>query len=124
MNIARKTWWLWLVLSALAIFGVSQYLLYVKHKSDPCVNETVDALSRQYPQLNDLRERHQAETAKLLAMHRQQDVMVNLQMSTEQVSPEEALRISIGQIDQVAVLRKRQHDQFDKLCHEVVSNRQ
>ena len=121
MNFVKKTWWLWLIVIVLCGYGVSQYWVFLKKKNDPCLTQTVDALVEQYPRLKELREKQQNETAKLLAMQRQQDVIVNLEMSSEQMSPEQALRMSIGQIDQLAELRKHQSEEFRNMCHEVVS---
>ena len=121
MSFVRKTWWIWLISAGICIFGIGLYLVFVKNNSDPCLTETVEVLINRYPQLKDLKEKQQDETAKLLAMQRQQDLMVNLEMSSEQISPEQALRLSLGQIDQLAELRKRHSDEFKNLCHEVIS---
>ena len=109
------------MVAGLCILAVTGSLLFVKNKSDPCSTETVEALVERYPQLKEIRERQQQETAKLLAMHRQQDVTVNLEMSSEQISPEEALKLSLLQIDQLAALRKRHSEEFKKLCHKVAT---
>lgn len=117
----RKTWWLLLVLAGLCISGIILYVQYVKKESNPCLTETVDVLVGRYPQLKELKEKQQAEMAKLLAFHRQLDLNVNLEMSNEQVSPEQALRLSLIQLDQVATLRKNQAEAFNTLCLEAVA---
>jgi len=110
------------LLAGVCIYGISQYSQYVKEKSNPCLTETVDVLIDRYPQLKKLKEKHDDETEKLLEMHRQQDVIVNLKMSNDELNPEQALRISLGQIDQVAVLRKKQNEEFKNMCLEIVNN--
>lgn len=117
----RKTWWLWLVLAGLCIAGIILYVQYVRKESNPCLTETVDVLVGRYPQLKELKEKQQTEMAKLLAFHRQLDLNVNLEMSNEQVSPEQALRLSLIQLDQVATLRKNQAEAFNSLCLESVA---
>lgn len=109
------------MVAGLCVLSVTLYLSFVKKNSDPCLTETVEVLTDRYPQLKKLKERHQEETARLLAMHRQQDVTVNLEMNSEQINPEEALKLSLLQINQLEDLRKRQNEEFNKLCHEVVA---
>ena len=109
------------MLAGLCIYGVSQYSRHYKAKHNPCLTETVDVLIDRYPQLKELKDKQDDETEKLLEMHRQQDVIVNLKMSNAELSPDQALRISLGQIDQVAALRKRQHEEFKNMCQEVVA---
>lgn len=118
----RKTWWIWILLAGLCIYGISQYSRYYKAKNNPCLTETQGVLMDRYPQLKELKDKQDDETEKLLEKHRQQDVIVNLKMSNAELSPDQALRISIGQIDQVAAMRKRQNEDFENMCQEVVAN--
>lgn len=124
MNSTSKKWWIWLILVSVCVAGVGVYLAAVVFKSDPCKTETEEVLIERYPQLKVLREKQQEETEKLLEMQRQQDVIINLKMGNEEISPDQALRFSLNQVDQLADLRKRHRKDFDKMCHEVVSGKQ
>ncbi len=87
---------------------------------DPCKRMTTQELIAFYPELDELARKHQLETDKLLTLHRTQDVLVNLKMSSEQLDPEQALQISLRQVNEVAALRKAQAAEFEALCRKVV----
>lgn len=87
---------------------------------DPCSTMTAHELTAFYPELDELARKHQLETDKLLTLHRTQDVLVNLKMSSEQVDPEQALQISMRQVNELAAMRKAQMKEFDTLCRQLV----
>jgi hypothetical protein len=74
-----------------------------------------------YPDLKHLRERQQNEMERLLEMHRRQDVIANLKMSNDEITPEQALRLSLDQGNQIAAMRDRQHQEFDNMCEAIVN---
>ena len=82
----------------------------------PCATKPVAELVDLYPELDTLVQRQRAETERLLARHRAQDVIINMQMSSNKITPEVALRLSQGQVDELAALRRRQEDDFQALC--------
>lgn len=74
-----------------------------------------------HPELQELVERHRLETERLLTRHRIQDVTINMLMSSQSIDPEEALRLSMGQVDELAELRRRQDEEFKALCRQLSS---
>jgi len=111
MNNIRKNWLLLAVLVGVGAIGGGVYFATVFFKSDPCKTETEAVLLERYPQLKDLKAR-------------QQDVTVNIKMGHEaEVTPEQALQLSLIQADQLGALRKRQREEFDKMCHVVAAGK-
>ncbi len=86
------------------------------HRPSPCERETPAALAERFPELRALRARQRLETERLLNQQRVQDVIINMQMSSRKISPEEALRLSTGQVEALAALRRRQKAEFMTLC--------
>jgi flagellar basal body-associated protein FliL len=117
----KKKLWIGIILAVVVIAVISLYLLSDIFESNPCDTETVEVLIGRYPQLKDLKTRQEHQMEKLLEIQRQQDVIVNLQMSSDKLSADTALRLSLDQVAQVAAVRKRQHEQFDKMCRDIVS---
>lgn len=110
---------LFLVVSVLVVgagIGVWQWLQH----ADPCRQETEQVLVQRYPALGELYKTQQAETEELLKEHRRQDVRINLELSGQKIAPEDALRLSMQQIDELAALRERQRAEFMQQCREVV----
>ncbi len=89
-------------------------------RDDPCTTMSAQELIAFYPELDELARKHRLETDKLLTLHRTQDVLINLKMSSEQVDPEQALQISMRQVNDLAAMRKAQMAEFDALCRELV----
>jgi flagellar basal body-associated protein FliL len=123
MNNIRKNWLLLAVLVGVGVIGGAIYLATVVFKSDPCKTETEDVLIERYPQLKDLKESQTMMTEKLLEIQRQQDVTVNIRMGHEDITADQALQLSLIQADQLAALRKRQHEEFNRVCREVVAGK-
>lgn len=103
------------------VAGTGIYFLTIKYTADPCKTETQESLMEMYPDLKSLRERQQNEMERLLEMHRQQDVIANLKMSNDEITPEQALRLSLDQGNQIAAMRKRQHQEFNNMCEAIVN---
>lgn len=111
----------WLFLAAAAALVVALGLVALQHfrATDPCLELEREALLSTYPELRELWERQQRETERLLARHRAQDVSVNVQLGAERITPEEALRLSLGQIDELAALRREHQEIFHRTCREL-----
>lgn len=104
-----------LVVSVLIVgagIGLQQWV----QRADPCSREDEQALVKRYPGLKELYTAQQAETEELLREHRRQDVRINLELSGQKIAPEDALRLSMQQIDELAALRKRQRAEFLRQC--------
>jgi uncharacterized membrane-anchored protein YhcB (DUF1043 family) len=120
MSHSGKKWWIWLIVAIVLVAGTGIYFLIIKYTADPCRTETQEALMEIYPDLKSLRERQQNEMERLLEMHRQQDVIANLKMSNDEITPEQALRLSLDQGNQIAAMRERQHQEFNNMCEAIV----
>ncbi len=92
-------------------------------RGDPCTNMTTAELVAFYPELDALARKHQLDTDKLLTLHRTQDVLVNLKMTSEQMDPERALQISMQQIKELAAMREAQLKEFNTLCRKLIKVR-
>lgn len=105
-----------LIALALAAVAAYRYLLTV----DAC--ETLDrqALFLRYPELESLWTRQQEETERLLARQRAQDIAINLDLGGERITPEEALRLSLNQINEISDLRREHKEIFRLTCRELV----
>ena len=112
-------WTQWVSLGLVFSLVLLVALLSVKG-DDPCKRMPARDLIAFYPELDELARKHRLQTDQLLTLHRTQDVLVNLKMSSEQIDPEEALRISLRQVKEVAALRKAQAEEFGALCRKVV----
>jgi len=121
MSSAVKKWWIWLVVAIVLVAGTGIYFLTIKYTADPCKTETQESLMEMYPDLKSLRGRQQNEMERLLEMHRRQDVIANLKMSNDEITPEQALRLSLDQGNQIAAMRKRQHQEFNNMCEAIVN---
>jgi len=92
----------------------------VFHVSDLCMTSPTAELTARYPGLKKLQQRQQRLTEALLARQRAQDIVINLKMNSVQISPEQALQLSMQQVGEVAALRKHQQQEFIALCHKLV----
>ena len=113
---------IWLFATSVLFIAVAAVLLlrYEGELHDPCKQQTRAELAKTYPALAELPERQNFESNQLLARQRAQDFMINLEMSSEQVDLEAALKASTSQIDEVAALRRRHSQDFYALCRELV----
>ena len=87
--------------------------------ADPCETADREALVVRYPALADLVERQRLESERLLVLQREQDMAVNQQLSQDGISPEEALRLSLNQVNEIAALRRMHRAAFVQVCREV-----
>lgn len=109
-----------IVLLLVAVLAIPAFI-YIQHqRHDPCTRLSRTELAQQYPRLAELLTRQSAETSRLLAQQRAQDFEMNIEMSSQQISMEEALKASTQQVDEVAALRKRHSEAFDALCRQLV----
>jgi len=115
--------WIQVITLGLVISLVFMVVVLSTHPDDPCSTNSAQELTALYPDLNALAKKHQLDTDKLLTLHRTQDVLINLKMTSEQIDPEQALQISIQQVNELAVMRKFQADEFNALCHKLVKGR-
>lgn len=76
-------------------------------------------LAARYPGLKKLQQRQRRVTEALLVRQRAQDIVINLKMNSTQISPEQALQLSMQQVREVAALRKHQQQAFIALCHQL-----
>jgi hypothetical protein len=88
---------------------------------DLCESADRETLISRYPALAELAERQRQETERLLALQRAQDMAVNLQLSQDRISPEEALRLSLNQVNEIASLRAMHRQAFVQACRELSS---
>lgn len=82
----------------------------------PCDTKPVAQLVDLYPELGKLAEKQRLDAEHLLGRHREQDVLINMQMRGNKISPEEALRLSVMQVEELAALRRQQENEFRSLC--------
>lgn len=87
--------------------------------ADPCETADREALVARYPVLADLVERQRVESERLLVLQREQDMAVNQELSHDRISPEEALRLSLNQVNEIAALRRMHRAAFVQTCREV-----
>ncbi|HHH36182.1 MAG TPA: hypothetical protein ENK48_05065 [Gammaproteobacteria bacterium] len=90
-------------------------------RASPCDREAPPELAARHPALQALLEKQRRETEQLLNSQRAQDVLINMQMSSRQISPEEALRLSTRQVEVLAALRRRQKSEFSVLCRRLLA---
>jgi len=119
MAIQKSLIWL-LGAAAVTVVVASVLVGYQELQRDPCHELSRLELAESYPALAELLERQRDESNQLLASQRVQDFMINLEMSSEKVDLEDALKSSTQQIDAVAALRQRHRQAFDRLCAELV----
>lgn len=86
---------------------------------DPCETADREALIARYPVLAELVERQRLESERLLVLQREQDMAINLELSQDRISPEEALRLSLNQVNEIAALRRMHRGAFVQICREV-----
>jgi hypothetical protein len=86
---------------------------------DPCATADREALIARHPALADLAERQRAESERLLVLQREQDMAINLELSHDRITPEEALRLSLNQVNEIAALRRMHRDAFVRTCREL-----
>ena len=120
MAIQKPLIWLSAATALVIIPAAVLILRYEVQQHDPCSQLSRIELAKTYPALDQLLQRHNLESNQLLARQRAEDFMINLQMSSDQVDLEQALKSSTSQIDEVAAMRKRQSREFDELCRKVV----
>ncbi|MFQ5487663.1 MAG: hypothetical protein ACE5ET_04350 [Gammaproteobacteria bacterium] len=105
------------ILLALVLAGSGMLLMTpAMRPSSPCETKPVAELVDLYPELKTIVEKQRLDTERLLSRHRAQDVMINMQMSSRKIAPEQALRLSMGQVEELAALRHRQESEFQALC--------
>ena len=104
-----------LIVLALAAVAAYRYLLTV----DACETHDRQALFLRYPELESLWTRQQEETERLLARQRAQDIAINLDLGGERITPEEALRLSLNQINEISDLRREHKEIFRLTCREL-----
>lgn len=111
--------WLFLVTGSLlvALLGLVAYQHF--RPGDPCAELGREELLARYPALEDLSARQQEETDRLLARHRAQDIAVNLQLGSDRISPDEALHLSLNQVNELSELRTGHKEIFYRTCREV-----
>jgi len=105
-----------LLVVPLIAWGSYQFVQYFETESNPCNSLSRVELAAKYPALQQLLERHHAESDWLLSGQRQQDFMLNLEMGNESLNLDEALQQSVQQVDKLALLRSRQSREFNLLC--------
>ncbi len=115
-------WGLVLVIAVAAVAG-GLMMVPVLRPASPCDTLSLQELVQRHPELQALRDRQRLETERLLARHRTEDVVINMQMSSQRISPEEALQRSMDQVQEVAELRSRQERDFRARCRELESDR-
>lgn len=120
MAIQKPLIWLFVASALVIILAAVLLLRYEVQQHNPCTQLSRIELAKTYPDLDQLLQRQNLETNQLLARQRAEDFMINLEMSSDQVDLEEALKSSTRQIDEVAALRQRQSKEFQALCREVV----
>ncbi len=113
-------WGLVLVIAVAAVAG-GLMMVPALRPASPCDILSPQELVQRHPELQALLDRQRLETERLLARHRAEDVMINMQMSSQRISPEEALRRSMDQVQEVAELRRRQERDFRARCLELES---
>ena len=113
-------WGLVLVIAVAAVAG-GLMMVPALRPASPCDRQSLQELVQRHPELQALLDRQRLETERLLARHRAEDVMINMQMSSQRISPEEALRRSMEQVQEVAELRRRQERDFRARCRELES---
>lgn len=110
----------WTQIFVLGLIFFLVLMLVLNSRSDnPCLTKTAQELVTIYPELNALKKTHQLNTDKLLTLHRTQDVLINLKMTSEQIDPELALQISMQQVNEFAAMRQAQGNEFNALCHKL-----
>jgi len=120
---AKQKPFIWMLAAVILLVSVViAYLLYYQaEQRDPCKQKSRLELAEAYPALAELLLRQRYESDQLLARQRAQDFMINLEMSSEQLDLEDALKTSTQQIEAIAALRQRHSQAFDVLCQELVS---
>lgn len=86
---------------------------------DFCESADRETIIARYPALAELADRQRQETERLLALQRAQDMAVNLELSHDRISPEEALRLSLYQVNEIASLRRMHREAFVQACREL-----
>jgi len=102
------------------VISVGVVLFYQAKRFDPCQKWSRTELAEIYLPLADLLERQRLESNQLLSRQRDQDFMINIDMNSEQITLEEALKASTQQIEAVAALRQQHSHEFDALCRKLV----
>ncbi len=106
-----------IILLAIALGGAGMVLMTPAMRApSPCETKPVAQLVDLYPELKALAQKQRLDTEQLLARHRAQDVMINMQMSGNKITPEQALRLSTAQVKELAALRHHQESEFQALC--------
>lgn len=100
--------------------SVAIVMYYQAQRFDPCQRLSRTELANIYLPLAELLEQQKLENNQLLSQQRDQDFMMNIEMTGAEVSPEEALIASTEQIEAVAALRRRHSEEFDELCSQLV----
>lgn len=103
-----------LVVAVLVFYGYRHF-----HAADFCAGTDREMLYSSYPSLRDLAERQQRETERLLARHRAEDIAVNQELGEEGLTSEEALRMSVNQVEEIAALRREHRAAFERLCRDL-----
>ena len=112
----------WVGVALLVSLPVVIIIYRVFYAPDPCRTQATNELVVRYPGLKKLQHRQQRATEALLIRQRAQDVVVNLKMNSAQISPEQALQLSVQQVSELAALRKHQQQEFISLCHKLTGH--
>ena len=113
--------WMLVIVMLLVGAGIVFLLRYQSEQRDPCKQQSRIELAKSYPALAELLQQQHYESSQLLAQQRAQDFMINLEMSSDQLDLEDALKTSTQQIEAVAAMRKRHSQVFARLCREQVA---
>ena len=106
-----------LIVVPVSLWGSYQFYLYREQIMDPCLNEGHNVLAKRYPDLQKLLDRQRVESDQLMASQRAEDLMMNMELSPDSsLSPEETLKMSTNQIDQIAQLREKHDAEFLQEC--------
>lgn len=98
----------------LALYGYRYF-----SAGDLCASADRETLYSSYPPLRELAERQQLETERLLARQRAEDIATNQELGGESITPEEALRMSVNQVNEIAALRREHRAAFQRMCREL-----
>ena len=111
-----------LIVVPVSLWGAYQFYLYREQVMDPCLNEGRSVMAKRYPELQKLLDRQRAESDRLMASQRAEDLMMNMELSPDSsLSPEETLKMSTNQVEELAKLRQRQNAEFLQECRRLAN---
>lgn len=122
MMIPKQVVWILIVMIVPLLFwGSIQFFQYNQQNTDPCLNQSRDVLVQRFPSLAELIEHQRQQTDDLMARQRAEDLMINMQLNDEQFGREDAVKMSMLQIQQLAALRNQQKEEFNTTCRKLVA---